>query len=690
MIGLNSGVVLPYSYKDSDCLASAPGTPNTPGGRRTFRLPSPGITMKVLQMIARRAYLTRILPLALLGLGVAFYGSPVPVELSASHLQNFGSFLIFLAFLNAIVIVGSLFADDLFQALAFASLGVAWITGFAAWFFSPGVHWKWPAIAGMGILFLVNIFRSNKTDRAPLNAQLPGASKWAVGIVALAVGLKVLDGFQIHGHGDAFITYLTAPRVWFDTGDLSSYVEVSSFFLTGLWENFYHWGNVLLAGQPGEGLDAVQRFAQWVVAAVGMGGLALSLFVLLEQLQEGSEKRVSAGLLWIAVIAGISVPSVRWMASLPKHDVGVAFWAIAGLVFFLRGRVFLAFVFFGAATISKLSILMLPVVIAIAGYFYLRKQNARYVQSVLAGGAIGALPILARNLFLTGNPVFPFANGLFHSALIPESRVSSFAEASKTASLSLSSQLSYLGEALTGQPWLVLCFVPLVSFWRWPRFSGVVRFQCAVATGAFILFNLLLRPQTEIRYQAPTLALMGALGIYVAFLLLAEITRKIDSKALKIMIPAALSLLVIALSGIPVYLLPRFAKGRLELAPKALLSHTGGAPKHWIRENVPAGTPVVTFGDDEIYYLMAHNPRMAEYSNWLDPILRDPAIPNGEARLRAFAERGYGIAYIYQGQWSVKHPRYPEIWNAMGDRPDCLRFQSAEARVFDLGCLKQN
>ena len=37
-------------------------------------------------------------------------------------------------------------------------------------------------------------------------------------------------------------------------------------------------------------------------------------------------------LLWIAIIAALSVPSLRWTASLAKNDIGVCFWALAALI----------------------------------------------------------------------------------------------------------------------------------------------------------------------------------------------------------------------------------------------------------------------------------------------------------------------------------------------------------------------
>ncbi|MBU6376522.1 MAG: hypothetical protein KGQ59_11040, partial [Bdellovibrionales bacterium] len=67
------------------------------------------------------------------------------------------------------------------------------------------------------------------------------------------------------------------------------------------------------------------------------------------------------------------------------------------------------------------------------------------------------------------------------------------------------------------------------------------------------------------------------------------------------------TLVILGTSGLSLHTFAKIAQGKVTLnARTQLLRHHNGRAKDWIRQNLPAGTRLVTLGDQELYYLLQY------------------------------------------------------------------------------------
>ncbi|MBU6376334.1 MAG: hypothetical protein KGQ59_10090, partial [Bdellovibrionales bacterium] len=238
------------------------------------------------------------------------------------------------------------------------------------------------------------------------------------------VTLKLVEGFQIPTHGDAYVAYLRGPRLAWSSGEWETLKSAPILFLATSWEALCSWGIVLWPSlQSIETLANTQRFSQWTNGGISNLGLALTSVALIQAIFEGSKtvsRKSVESLAWVSAFSILCIPSLRWTANLAKHDLGVGFWVLAAFVLLYQNplprTVFLAGWLMGLGCIGKLSII--PAVSVMLILWLLSKPKVRNWKmcSLLAlGGFLGLLPWVLRNGIATGNPIYPFASSLFQS-----------------------------------------------------------------------------------------------------------------------------------------------------------------------------------------------------------------------------------------------------------------------------------
>jgi hypothetical protein len=356
----------------------------------------------------------------------------------------------------------------------------------------------------------------------PIRIKLQQQFGWFVFIPLLVVIIRLLEGLQFHQHGDAYITYLPAPRIWAETGNFNYFKEYSQFFLSTSFESLFAWGTALMGLTSGRGLDVSQWFSQWCSAGIGVFGLVIGSLAIGEKLA----KKFYIKNIWIPFVAlmAIQIPVLRWMSNIAKNDLGVAFWGLSGFCFsvlfpqFLPVPIFLVGLIMGAAAIGKLTISILAILIFIPILYSSKSKSIFYV----LGGVMGALPVMLRNWILMRNPVYPWLPTIFPDPNLKGS-VLLGSEHATTQNFEWSQFEFYLLELYDQVPLIGVFIIFLFLGEKRKVFKKIWLPICS-----FILFTITLRASTEIRYQGPTLVLIMIFSTYFSFYFFEKYGKKMD------------------------------------------------------------------------------------------------------------------------------------------------------------------
>ena len=230
-------------------------------------------------------------------------------------------------------------------------------------------------------------------------------------------------------HSDPLYYHLAAPKFWATQGRIILSEQHPSFSQSTLWEVLYGLSQIFLVGDPTQKNITTQLVGQWLhlfwghIASVALAAQLLKDFVC------KSAKSLPVSLyIFIAWIC-LSIPSLEWTSSLAKNDYLVLAFILAALVeigsdtnahsghnMTRKGQYFRAGLFLGLAYSIKLFALWTAVAFIIL--LPLETIGVLAVSSTWgvlltygAGFIAGIALIVGRNLYFTGNPLFP---GLSH------------------------------------------------------------------------------------------------------------------------------------------------------------------------------------------------------------------------------------------------------------------------------------
>ncbi len=500
---------------------------------------------------------------------------------------------------------------------------------------------------------------------------------WALPL--LIVALKLIEGFQFHQHGDAYITYLPAPRSWAIHGGFQDFPRFTEYFLATSWESLFAWGTALMGLHGGAGLDLSQWFSQWTTGGIAVLGLVLGLTALAQRLA----KKVFLLAEWsaIAVVSALQLPSLRWTANLAKNDMGICFWGVAafyGYLFFMPTSSFLAFVtgtILGAAVIGKLTLVVFGLVITLAAAINRRKG----FWPMVFGGIVGVAPVLIRNWEVAHNPVYPWFSQFFQTpfgqhAPMEKQKVTAFA-------LHLSSFGPYFLELLKEIPLLAGMGLGMIAL---KRTRSTLEWTWVPLLGA-VAFTFLIRPATEIRYQEAPLVLLGFFATYFSFFFL----QRVLSEKKAHWASMALSLVMIATANVSFFTIGQIG-GRKFTAWSSRSLHQediGGPAKVWMRSNLDSQKRILFVGDPFPYYMMDYPIALFEF----DDLIKQQVLKGEPANLVETLKRSV-FDYVYFNQRTGDEVFHPSIAKTnqylAGTHPNCRRYLHEDEQVWDLGCVR--
>jgi hypothetical protein len=619
--------------------------------------------------------------------GMALYGvlkgAPTP-EASTSFIYAVPAFLVFLMFVGAIFSLGSTLRTQfklptgnlVEQSLVEVILGSVsfYILGYGL--LALGLFQSRLGLVGWGFLTLAVILGFAHSSIAQWPAALRrrgwGAGAFAFFLILLILGAKALEGVQFQQHGDAYITYLVAPRALATTGKFDLFLKLPQLFLSTSVEMLFAWGTVLMGLEGGRGLDLSQWFGQWVSGVLSLGGIFLALIAILYRLRDSLRLKNSM-LVWIA-IAGAQVPAIRWTQNLAKNDTSISFWGTAGfyLMVFLAPTVG-AFGFFGGMVSGALFVGKMATAPFVGVLFaYLFFKNKKSFAYAVLGGVVGSLPVLARNAILTHNPVFPWLPALFPSPLLNEFfRLGAAAAVSKVFNFS---DLGFYLLELVKENYLIGAFPVLWIFaFKKDRSSAVLLLLPVIS---FLAFTVAFRPSTEIRYQGPSLVLVSLFSTALVSGLFQNRQR------FSMILNGALALFILATSSLTVFTyLQVLRKDKFAVFSERLpnLNYVGGPAKAWIRKNIPTTSTIISLGDVHIYYLIDYPlTEVSQDQNYGSKIYR---LKTDEAAnfLRAAP---YDYLYLAREDY-FKGDLFNDVAFSVGEIMDYTKIWDQHCKLFD-------
>jgi 4-amino-4-deoxy-L-arabinose transferase-like glycosyltransferase len=223
---------------------------------------------------------------------------------------------------------------------------------------------------------------------------------------------------------DGLFYHLTIPRLYIEQGRIAPVTDMPHQHFPGLMEMLYTAALLL----KGEAAAKLLHLAYLLLLGGGVYLLAQRCL------------RVGDG--WLAVTAFASMPMVFVLGNWAYNDLALAFYQVAALYAlfcWFRGKpapwLGLSGAFCGLAMGLKYTSFVCPLTIVVLICWHLARERAPWPawwRALLAFGGTAALvaaPWYVRNLAFTGNPVYPFAYGLFGGAGWDEWRAAWYARA---------------------------------------------------------------------------------------------------------------------------------------------------------------------------------------------------------------------------------------------------------------------
>lgn len=594
--------------------------------------------------------------LSLLVGGLFLYGAPSGPDSLMPGRAIVGDFFLFLAFALSAFSWGRIFLKK-GEAAAALALGVLFYCFLAALLGHLGALQSFPL--ALGFLAAAPLFLWRDRFLLPV-VSLPSVPYLITALLFLVLAART---FYLDGMPDPFWYHLTSARLFSDAGRIYLPEHFPIAFHSGLWEYLFLWGNYFLAGPDGGGLIAGQYWGQWVHFFLGF---LLSFFAFRALLKRLAPPVPMA---WFACFLCLPFFSreLMEMATLAKNDWGAIAFGLWAAVFALGNRPVLAGLFAGAAFSAKYTLAF-----ALLGFCFLPLPLSRvFIRNFLLAAVLAAAPILGRNFFFTGNPVFPAANGIFQSPWLGPSWDSLTAFSGQGAHLGRE-KIPMFFEWLRQSP---LHFILLPALLLTPIFGKKYWRLAALTALPLVLFFVFTGARSEPRFLGPSLLF----GIFYACLMLHTLGRRFfPAHSERSLFP-----LILFLLALPALRLPSLAPLFKKIPAEEIRSHLGGQASAWLRMNASPGE-VATAGETRLYYLLP----LRAIRVWDDPQL-DRALHREMSALglfRVLDEAGIKYLLLTEALLDVCYDldRWTLLAKASARFPQAVPFQTLDSRVVDV------
>ncbi|HUP58473.1 MAG TPA: hypothetical protein VM598_13525 [Bdellovibrionota bacterium] len=656
--------------------------------------------------------------------GLALKGPPADPDVLMGRMQVVGSFLVFCGWAICLFSWGRLLARRAgIDRLGLGRLAPPLVLGSAALSLGAGALGTLGLIGyplfplHLALLFAGPLLELGNRDRdrarkSPkrrgrelLREHWPEAMIWA--ILAGDLASRLLRSSIANGTTDPHMYHLFAPRYWSELGRIDFAQGWPDMFHASHWEHLFIWGNSLLAGPAGRGLLEGQFFGQWAHLLGYVAALA-SLHAIL--LRTGVPRAWAAA----GIVAAAGSQGMLNYTSVAKNGLGIAAWSLFSLLLLLPGiartpaQLALGGALAGMA-ISGRSVAAFSVLPFLAAAWILRTRESGFARSlgqarwVFLGGLLGALPIHARNLWFTGNPLYP--NGL-HALTSPDWWSEPL---QRNLAANLPRFVHSLGEAkgmilgiLGDAPFnpLALVILPLALAVPRLRLFGTLLSAALATSAVFSSIHFLL---AYLRWIAPSLFVVDSFAVAGLALIgtwaletrlvsrWLRSRRRLASRLGKI--PSVVAVVVAAVCWSRLLPLGESWKFFHDGPSPTVVWRTpeinnGGDAKAWLRMNAKSGERVVSLGDRG-YYPYYH---LRPVSIFVHPVVATATdrIVDGRALVRRL--RSYGFRWAidvrhWKGGYFTDQGR---VLDELSRRyPETAAYRGKDSVVIDLARLEE-
>ncbi len=285
-------------------------------------------------------------------------------------------------------------------SMSWAVLGL----GLAGWLHGWVMAILLIGLAALSLPDLIDLVRQIRTAWPQI--ERPG--RWIGLYVGLTALLSLLIALTPPFDWDGLFYHLTMPRLYIEQGRIMPITDAPHQYFPGLIEMLY-----LLALQVRS--DVTARLLHWGYAVL-LGG---TLYLL-------AGRYVDRKYGWPTVLLYAAIPMVAVLGSWAYNDLALAFYQLAALYallnWFRNNRftwVIWSGILCGLALSLKYTAFVCPLILLVLMAWQWRREGGYGPTWLRAAAVFGAVTILTaapwyvKNLVLTGNPVYPFAFGLF-------------------------------------------------------------------------------------------------------------------------------------------------------------------------------------------------------------------------------------------------------------------------------------
>lgn len=483
---------------------------------------------------------------------------------------------------------------------------------------------------------------------------------------------------------DALWYHLPISQSWWMNGSYKLPLDSIAQLCGGHWDSLYLWPHLLLGSKDGGGQVLIQLFAQWQHLFLGFLG---SVFVFTQIARVLFGKKYA---LLLASTATLSVVLLSF-ASIAKNDWGIIFWWGALLLFFLRHRsltlqsLLILGIGIGWTLSSKWSGLFflaafLPTIFLLAKN--LSPKNASILGVFLV---FGALPIMIRNYWTVGNPIFPLGIQILPETMVGPTWRAALLKLVAQPEITFFAQVQEKIRALYLHNQLIFLWVLLPVEWILLHKSMRAKWLRLIAFFPLILFFFATPRGSEPRHLGALLMLTNLLGLGM---LLNLLKFQIKESLLK---PSTYTLCLIAIIVIGTIWdwasIKSFSLSRPELE---IRKHISGTSLAWIRLNVPKEEKIVSISEGRLYYLGGTHKIVRV---WDSPDLDQKIVNAGNLLERVRILRDEGFSYMIHGATVIDEffnlAIVNEFKSAAARNPEVLVHRSNLSGVIDLVKLER-
>lgn len=376
------------------------------------------------------------------------------------------------------------------------------------------------------IILLVTLPEWSSVLRWVLRFKLPAGRVAKIMIVLIAARLvfNFLAAQAPVTEGDALWYHLTLPKIFIrEHGIIDAYLLAS--YLPFNTEMLYAWAMMVKDEILAQSLSFL------------VGGVFLTSAVYLF-----AKRFFSATVALLAALIFIYTPVVSWESVTPSVDLFLTLWVLLGFWAFVRRQVFLGAIFLGLSLGTKGVLVFLPIMAMLP---ILRGWKTKDLLTAAGIAGLFFAPYLLRNLFLTGNPIFPFLPALLGAGgMDPQVSANIQQEVLAKQTTLTGFFKSFWDMSLFPQKYgpdiggLYLIFIPIgmAVFWRSSK-SIIAKSTAAFCLIFYVLWYLLAVPTS--RYLLPVFPFLAILVAATALYLikLAKITRFLTVGILVLSVP---------------------------------------------------------------------------------------------------------------------------------------------------------